>query len=252
MAEILSYQKENYDFPIIPKIYSFLQNLDVFNENTLFSLSLKYEQKETKFINPLHRERKSSLGRRSSFDKNNNEKSKKNDEDNNNQNNNNNNNNNNLLKQQEPINEINENTSFDNENNGNYNEILDEKLKEDDFSSLEVILSNSVTYKIFEEYLEKNNVKNLLDFLKDVEILQEIEDPKMISKKASEIFQNYFKENKVQMDEDIKIQIQQKSNFNILSKDSFNLAESFVINLLSQTYFPSFLTHLPTILKKDY
>lgn len=209
--EITQYQTGTYDFTKVPKLQEYLTKLSILDENSLFNLSLKYEpkdpEKETFYANPLLQKKKKeeSRSRRGSEE------------------------------------EIFHHVGEDESSSDDYYKKETEKLTEKNFLDLGAVLESAKALELFEQYLDGVTSRHLLDFLKEVTIYKQLEEPSQVQERAQLIFKTYLESKKIQADDDLIAQVQGGINHRIFTSDLFNYISATVFLSLNGI-FPAFKT----------
>jgi len=234
LKEIKNYQSVAFDFPQTD-LFQKLQSQDYLDEQSLFTLSLKCEakdsKKETIMTNPMHKSPPSPRKPSTIAVETPKVHYVEEEEEHN---------------YREEIPRPNSPEPKGNEN-GDSKEVMEGKvgtlLFEEDFSDLESVLGSKKSCKVFEQWLIEKNAKHLLDFLQEVETFEHLDDPINVASKALEIYEKYFTQSKyrVNVEEDIREQLAENAILGIFSVDSYHLAEASVFFLLDTVYFPLFL-----------
>jgi len=134
--------------------------------------------------------------------------------------------------------------SSDEEDDTSRRDSIDEDLAETDFASLDAVFTNPAATSIFEQFLETNNCKHLMLFLREVATFKELDDPVVLADRAQAIYTTYCSpksSQKINFEDDILQQLQEKEKLLIWTEDSFNPAQLSVFSSMQTVYFPLFL-----------
>ena len=234
MKEIKSFQTGTYDLIKVDQIWDFIKNIDVLDEQSLFTLSLKYEpkdkNKEVVSINPLFnnksankRDSMDTRPRGGSLDSNSSSSLD-------------------IIPISPSNSGSNSSTSRHRQDsidstNDDFNE--DEKLTEANFVDLDTCLANDRSIKLFGDYLTSISKHILLDFIIDIEQYKLLEDPLLLQERAVSIFTNYFgatEDKRIIVEDNLLHPIKENLSHKIFSHELFNFVQADVYASLESLF----------------
>jgi hypothetical protein len=208
VKEINNFKSGSYDFVKVASIYDSLKNLQLLDENSLFALSLKYEpkdpEKEIVHTNPLlnHKRRNSGASQ---------EKSSRSSS---------------VGSGEEVIQLV---RKLDDEGEPN------EKFSAKHLANLDTLLTSQEATELFSAYLESINSKHLLDFLSEVGLFRDTEDPIYLQELANSIYKTYLESKKIVADEGSILQVN-----HVITPNSFDYIAGSVYLTLTEL-LPGFI-----------
>ncbi len=110
------------------------------------------------------------------------------------------------------------------------------------------MLGSSTALEVFEKYLDTVAARHLLDFLKEVAIYKQVEEPALVQERAQLIFKLYLEQKKLAADEDLIQQVQESINHRIFTPDLFNYISATVFLQLN-ALFPDFKVYVKNEIK---
>jgi len=125
------------------------------------------------------------------------------------------------------------------ESNDEYYKKDSDKLTEKNLDSLDTVLESSKALELFELYLDSVGSKHMLDFLKEVTLYKQLEEPAQVQERAQLIFKIYLESKKIQPDADLIQQVQESIAHKIFTGDLWNYISASVYLSLN-AIFPNF------------